>query len=150
MNFLAKFATQAMAGGVFLGLIFPVLADVFRPMLASAVWGLLFLAMLRIDLTDLKERLRRPVFVIGLLVWMLVVMPVLMAITLSFVDIRPGLEAAMVLAAGVIVAVFNTCSGLSVWFGCDAFAYHFSRKHFNHPNHSTFGWIAFAGLRYGG
>ena len=100
MNFLAKFATQAMAGGVFLGLIFPVLADVFRPMLAPAVWGLLFLAMLRIDLTDLKERLRRPVFVIGLLVWMLVVMPVLMGITLSFVDIRPGLEAAMVFAAG--------------------------------------------------
>jgi predicted Na+-dependent transporter len=117
MNFLAKFATQAMAGGVFLGLIFPVLADVFRPMLAPAVWGLLFLAMLRIDLTDLKERLRRPVFVIGLLVWMLVVMPVLMAITLSFVDIRPGLEAAMVLAAGSS-SLFST-PALGLMFGLD-------------------------------
>ncbi len=118
MNFLARFATQAMAGGVFLGLIFPALADVFSPMLAPAVWGLLFLSMLRIDLVDLRERLRRPIFVIGLLVWMLVAMPTLMAITLSLVDIRPGLEAAMVLAAGSS-SLFST-PVLGLMFGLDA------------------------------
>ncbi len=55
---------------------------------------------------------------IGLLVWMLVVMPVLMAITLSFVDIRPGLEAAMVLAAGSS-SLFST-PVLGLVFGLDA------------------------------
>lgn len=118
MNFLARFATQAMAGGVFLGLIFPTLADVFSPMLAPSVWGLLFLSMLRIDLPDLKERLRRPVFAIGLLLWMLVATPALMSLTLSVVDIRPGLEAAMVLAAGSS-PLFST-PVLGLMFGLDA------------------------------
>ena len=118
MDFLARFAPQAMAGGVFVGLLFPGLSDLFWPMLTPAVWGLLFLAMLRIDWVDMKARLRRPVFVAALLVWMLVVTPCMMAGILHFVDIRPGLEAAMVLTAASS-SLFST-PVLALMFGLDA------------------------------
>ncbi len=115
--FLSRYAPQAMAGGVFLGLVLPDLAAILRPMLTVAVWGLLFLAMLRIEFRDLIERMRRPMLVISLVVWMLIVTPVLMALILLGVDLRPGLEAAMILAAASS-SLFSTPT-LGIMFGLD-------------------------------
>lgn len=115
--FLSRYAPQAMAGGVFLGLVLPDLAAILRPLLTVAVWGLLFLAMLRIEFRDLIERMRRPMLVISLVVWMLIVTPLLMALILLGVDLRPGLEAAMILAAASS-SLFSTPT-LGIMFGLD-------------------------------
>lgn len=118
LEFLGRYAPQAMAAGVFVGLALPDLAHTLRPLLAFAVWGLLFLAMLRVEWEALVERMRRPMLVVGLLIWMLIVSPVLMALILMGVEIRPGLEAAMILAAASS-PLFSTPT-LGVMFGLDA------------------------------
>ncbi len=96
---LGRIAPQAMAAGVFVGLLLPPLAELLRPLLVWAVWGLLYLAMLRIGRGDLLDRARRPAFALVLLLWMLIVTPLLMTAALSPIDIRPGLAAAMILTA---------------------------------------------------
>lgn len=117
LAFLARYATQAMAGGVFVGLVLPDLAHVLRPWLAVAVWGLLYLAMLRIEWEALVQHMRRPLLVVALVIWMLIVSPLLMAGLLMGVDLRPGLEAAMILAAASS-SLFSTPT-LGVIFGLD-------------------------------
>lgn len=117
LAFLGRYAPQAMAAGVFVGLLLPDLAHTLRPLLAAAVWGLLYLAMLRIEWLALVERMRRPMLVLALLVWMLVISPVAMALILMGVELRPGLEAAMILTAASS-SLFST-PALGVMFGLD-------------------------------
>ena len=117
LGFLGRHAPQAMALGVFVGLVLPSVADMLRPWLAPAVWVLLYVAMMRIAWRDLVERMRRPVFSAALIFWMLIVTPTIVAGALAFFDIRPGLVAAMVLAASS-APLFSTPS-LGVMFGLD-------------------------------
>lgn len=117
LAFIVRFAPQAMAGGVFIGLVLPDLADLLRPLIAPAVWGLLFLALLRISLKDMLETIRRPVLAVSLIFWMMIVTPVLMALVMMVVDLRPGLEAALVLSASSS-SLFST-PALGVMFGLD-------------------------------
>ena len=117
LSFLGRYAPQAMALGVFAGLVLPTVADTLRPWLTPAVWLLLYLAMMRIAWRDLVERMRRPVLSAALVFWMLIVTPAIVAGALAFFDIRPGLVAAMVLAASS-AALFSTPS-LGVMFGLD-------------------------------
>ena len=117
LGFLGRHAPQAMALGVFVGLALPSVADMLRPWLTPAVWVLLYLAMMRIAWRDLVERMRRPVFSAALIFWMLIVTPTIVAGALAFFDIRPGLVAAMVLAASS-APLFSTPS-LGVMFGLD-------------------------------
>lgn len=117
LSILARFTPQAMVGGVVIGLLAPGLAEFVRPFLTPAVWGLLFLALLRVDWLDLLAQLKRPVFACGLVFWMLVTTPVLMAALLHFVEFRPGLEAAMVLTAASS-SLFSTLP-LGLIFGLD-------------------------------
>jgi len=117
LELLGRYAPQAMAAGVFVGLLLPDLAHVLRPLLAAAVWGLLYLAMLRIEWLALVERMRRPLLVIALLFWMLIASPALMAFLLMGVDLRPGIEAGMILTAASS-ALFST-PAIGVMFGLD-------------------------------
>lgn len=118
LSTLARFTPQAMVAGVVIGLLAPGLAAYVRPFLTPAVWGLLFVSLLRVDWLDLKAQLKRPVLACGLVFWMLVVTPVLMAALLHFTDFRPGLEAAMVLAAASS-SLFSTMP-LGLIFGLDS------------------------------
>ena len=117
LGFLGRHAPQSMAMGVFVGLALPTVADALRPWLTPAVWLLLYLAMMRIAWRDLVERMRRPVLSAALIFWMLIVTPTIVAGALAFFDIRPGLVAAMVLAASS-APLFSTPS-LGVMFGLD-------------------------------
>lgn len=117
LAFLGRYAPQAMVLGVFAGLALPDVASVLRPWLPVAVWGLLFLSMLRIEWDALIERLRRPMLVVMLLFWMLIVSPAMVALILMGVELRPGLEAAIILAAASS-SLFST-PALGVMFGLD-------------------------------
>ncbi|MEX0694091.1 MAG: hypothetical protein WD075_06590 [Rhodospirillales bacterium] len=115
---LGRYATQAMAGGVFVGLLLPELAATLRPGLALAVWGLLYLAMMRIEWAALVERIRKPALILILMAWMMVVAPSLMALLMLGVELRPGLEAALILTAASS-SLFST-PALAVMFGLDS------------------------------
>ena len=99
LGLLGRYATQAMAGGVFVGLLLPDLAGTLRPGLTLAVWGLLYLAMIRIEWGALVERIRKPALILALMTWMMIVAPSLMALLLLCIEMRPCLEAALILTA---------------------------------------------------
>lgn len=113
--FLGRFAPQAMALGVFIGLLAPWLTDLMRPLLSSAVWLLLVLSLLRVDVDAVVAQLKRPILPVSVTVWMLVASPVIVAGILTFFDFRPGVEAGMILAAASS-ALFST-PVLGVMFG---------------------------------
>ena len=100
VRFLARHATHALALGVFVGLLAPPLASFARPILTPAIWVLLVLSMLRVDWRDVAVHFRRPLTLTLVLVWMLAVTPLLMWVVVSVFEPRPGLAAAMVMAAG--------------------------------------------------
>ena len=118
LGLLGRYATQAMAGGVFVGLLLPDLAGALRPGLTPAVWGLLYLAMIRIEWGALVERIRKPALILALMAWMMIAAPALMALLLLCVDLRPGLEAALILTAASS-SLFST-PALAVIFGLDS------------------------------
>lgn len=112
---LGRFAPQAMALGVFIGLLAPWLTDLMRPMLSTAVWLLLVLSLLRVDVDAVVAQLRRPILPFAVTIWMLIASPLIVAGILSFFDFRPGVEAGMILAAASS-SLFST-PVLGVMFG---------------------------------
>lgn len=100
VRFLARHATHALALGVFVGLLAPPLAGLARPFLTPAIWALLVLSMLRVEWRDVAVHFRRPRTLGAVLVWMLAATPLLMWVVVSVFEPRPGLAAAMVMAAG--------------------------------------------------
>ena len=57
---LSRHTATVLAVGIFAGLLLPDLAGWLRPLLPSAVAGLLYLALLRIDWQELSRHLSRP------------------------------------------------------------------------------------------
>lgn len=104
LTFLARYATLILATGVFAGLASPDLAAALDPLLAPSVWGLLFLAALRLEWAEVVAQGRRPLAVAAVVGWLLVVSPAVMAALMWIVEIGwtgapAGLVAALVLMA---------------------------------------------------
>lgn len=115
LTFLGRFAPQAMALGVFIGLLAPWLTDLMRPLLSSAVWLLLVLSLLRVDVDAVVAQLKRPILPLTVTIWMLLASPLIVAGILTFFDFRPGVEAGMILSAASS-SLFST-PVLGVMFG---------------------------------
>ncbi|NCF80906.1 MAG: hypothetical protein GWP74_04770 [Proteobacteria bacterium] len=96
---LSRHAAMVLAVGVFAGLVLPDLAGWMRPLLPSAVAGLLFLALLRIDWQELSRHLSRPLIVALLCAWFLIATPVLMWAAVELFAVEKGLATALILAA---------------------------------------------------
>ncbi len=99
LTLFARYATAILAAGVFAGLAWPGLAAVLKPLLAPSVWGLLFLAAVRLDWSEVGARVRRPVAIAGVVGWLLVISPAVMAGLMWLTGAPPGLVAALVLMA---------------------------------------------------
>ncbi len=96
---LSRHAATVLAVGIFAGLLLPDLAGWLRPLLPSAVAGLLFLALLRIDWQELSRHLSRPLVGALLCGWFLVATPVLVWLAVKLFDVDNGLGTALILAA---------------------------------------------------
>lgn len=114
---LARRATILLAAGVFVGLALPGAAAVLRPLLMPLVWGLLLIAMLRIDWADVAHYARRPGLPLAVIGWMLLVSPVLMTGLVAALEPSPGLATALVLVAAVAPLVSSPA--LAVFLGLD-------------------------------
>lgn len=117
LAWLARRATLLLAAGVFAGLLLPGAAALLRPLLTPAVWGLLLLALLRIDWADVVRHARRPGPAAAIVVWLLVVSPMLMAPVVAALDPAPGLATALVLVAAVPPII--SAPALAVILGLD-------------------------------
>ena len=96
---LAHHAPLILAVGVFAGLLLPAVAATLRPLLAPCVWGLLVLAMFRLDWPQLVRCGRHFGRIAAIVGWLLVISPVMVAVVLHGAGVPPGLTAAMVLMA---------------------------------------------------
>ncbi len=112
LAFLARHAMTAMVAGVFLGLLVPALATALRPMLAPAVWLLLVLSLLRVNIDEGAAHLGRPWRLAVLLAFFLVAMPAAMFAITSVSALPPGIAGAMVLTAGSSVLISTPTIGL--------------------------------------
>lgn len=90
---------MVLAVGVFAGLAAPEAAAFCRPALPAAVAGLLFLALLRVDLRDFAVHFSRPWLNAALCAWLLVLAPALVWIAASVASVEAGLATALVLMA---------------------------------------------------
>jgi len=100
ITYLSRHATVLLAVGVLTGLVLPDMARVMRPALGPAIWGLLFVALLWVDVASVLNHVRRPVVLAAAVVWMLIVAPVLAWLVMLAVDLAPGIETAVVMMAG--------------------------------------------------
>ena len=90
---------KVLFGGVFLGLLLPDVATVFRPALPYIVALLLMLSLLRVDWGEIGETVRRPGAVGLAIMWMMLVSPLAMWALLSVVPLPPALTTALILMA---------------------------------------------------
>lgn len=118
LAFLVRHATLVLAAGVLLGLVVPALAAVFRPALPAAVWGMLFLALVRVDWNQIAGHLAKPATTIAATAWLLIASPALAALVVKLFGVSPGLAAALVLFA--VSPPLVTTPALAVLLGLDA------------------------------
>ena len=96
---LGRHGAILLAASIVAGLALPDLAAVFRPLLAPAVYGLLALAMTRIDILAVRGHLRAPARIVLPLAWMNLALP--LAIGAAVTAFAPGLGA----SPGVVFAL---------------------------------------------
>ena len=96
---LLKHTSLILAAGVFIGLLLPGTAAALHPLLAPSVWGLLVLAMLRIDWPQLTQCGQRGGGIALIVAWLLVISPLTVAALLQTAGAPAGLTAAIVLMA---------------------------------------------------
>lgn len=99
MGFIARYASYALAIGVFAGLALPWLAHLLRPSLDALIVAVTLMAMLRVDWADLSQRLRRPGRLALSLSWCLLFSAPLMALLVSPLPIAAALKSAIILMA---------------------------------------------------
>ena len=67
--------TRAVAAVIFLGIAVPPLGEVLRPYVGVAVFALLVISFMRIDISALVKHMRRPGNVIAATVWTSIAIP---------------------------------------------------------------------------
>jgi len=107
LSFLGRHAPAFLAASIFAALALPDLAHVMAPLLGPSVWGLLVIAMVRVEWERVIEHLRRWPRVVGAVFSILVAAPLVVRLIVGTVDLAPGFEAAivMVTASAPIMSV---------------------------------------------
>lgn len=88
---IGRHSARLLVASIVIGIALPDLAALFRPLLAPAVYGLLALAMTRIDILAVRGHLRSPARIVLPLLWMNLVLP--LAIGAAVTSVAPGLGA---------------------------------------------------------
>ncbi|WP_416896235.1 MAG: hypothetical protein ACMVY4_11860 [Minwuia sp.] len=99
LAFVGRNATIVLALGVFLGFAIPSLAAFVRPWLAIFIVGPLVIALMRIEWGEIIAYARRWRLMLVLCVWMLIVSPVAVFLSLYSSGVAPGVVAGIVLMA---------------------------------------------------
>jgi len=117
LKILGRYATQLMAASVFVALLLPDLAHVAKPLLGPSVWGLLFVAMVRLDWHGVLQHIRRYKLIAMALLWMLIICPVVMWLLVRSAGLPPGIVSALVLMAAS--APLMSTPAVSIMIGLD-------------------------------
>ena len=77
LNWLGAQGTRAVAALVFLGIALPPLGELLKPFVTEAIFLLLCISFMRVDVTALREHLRRPGIVIAATAWTTLAVPLI-------------------------------------------------------------------------
>ena len=77
LEWLGSQGTRAIAALVFIGIALPPLGELLKPYVTEAIFALLCLSFLRVDLSALRDYLRRPGLVLAATAWTMVGVPLL-------------------------------------------------------------------------
>ncbi|MEE4241918.1 MAG: hypothetical protein V2I36_10650 [Desulfopila sp.] len=121
LSWLGRQGTRAIAAIVLVGICFPWVGEYLKSYVAEAIFLLLCIAFMRVDMTAARACLRRPGLVFAATAWMSLAVPVILgAICLvSGVDsIAPALFVAIMLQA--VASPIMAAPSLAVLMGLDA------------------------------
>jgi BASS family bile acid:Na+ symporter len=121
LSWLGRQGTRAVAASIFIGIILPPLAALFKPIFAYALFVLLCLAFLRVDPAQVRAHFSRPLIVGAAVAWMMLATPLLIGLTLVLFgvpDRLPGLYVAMILQAAAPPVI--SAPTLAALMGLDA------------------------------
>jgi hypothetical protein len=89
LEWLGNQGTRAIASLVFLGIAAPPLGELLKPFVTEAVFVLLCISFMRVDIAALRDHLRRPGVVLAATVWTTLGIPLI----LSLICLAIGLDA---------------------------------------------------------
>ncbi len=107
-----------LAFGVFLGLLFPPLASLLKPLLIPGIIGPFLIALIRLDWGHMAAHLKHPQITILALIWLLVAAPFVVSLAIGLVPLRPDLQANLVLMAAA--SPLMASASLALIIGLDA------------------------------
>src|SRR6188472_3298236 len=119
LSWLGRQGTRAVAASIFIGIMTPPLAALFKPIFPVALFALLCLAFLRVDPDEVRAHFSRPLVVGTAAAWMMLATPLLIGLTLVLFGVSdrlPGLYVAMILqaAAPSLAAMMGLDAALSL------------------------------------
>jgi BASS family bile acid:Na+ symporter len=121
LSWLGRQGTRAVAALVVIGVAFPSIGAILKPYVTAAVFLLLCLAFLRVDVTALKIYLRRPAIVLAATAWTSIAVPVLVGVSCLVTGLdkhAPDLFLALMLQA--VAYPMMAAPALAALMGLDA------------------------------
>ena len=121
LRWLGAQGTRAVAALVFIGVALPPLGELLRPYVTEAIFVLLCISFMRVDVTALRAQLRRPGIVLAATLWTTFGVPLiagLVSLATGF-DVRsPDLFLALMLQA--VAAPMMAAPALAALMGLDS------------------------------
>jgi bile acid:Na+ symporter, BASS family len=121
LDWLARHGSWLIASGLFLGIAFPDVARLFRPLVGPCVFVLMVATVLRIDWTKVLAYVRRPMPAGVVIAWLLLGAPLIVWAATRILGLPDGLSRALVLTScsPVLIAVptFALMLGLDAALG---------------------------------
>jgi BASS family bile acid:Na+ symporter len=115
---LGRHGSAVIAVGVFLGLAFPPLASLLKPLLIPAIVGPFLIALIRLDWRRLGDYLTRPAPTALALLWLLVLSPLLVHAVVRLLGLPAPIHGGLVLMAAAPPLMAS--GALALMLGLDA------------------------------
>ena len=80
LAWLGRQGTRAVAALVFIGLAVPPLGDLLKPFVTEAIFVLLCISFMRVELAVLRDQLRQPGIVLAATVWTTLAVPLIVGV----------------------------------------------------------------------
>jgi hypothetical protein len=121
LGWLGAQGTRAIAALVFIGIAVPPIGELLKPFVTEAIFVLLCISFMRVDIARLRDHLRRPGLVLAATAWTTLGVPLIvgMSCLASGVDTRaPDLHLALMLQA--VASPMMAAPALAALMGLDA------------------------------
>src|SRR5258708_26316037 len=121
LAWLGRQGTRAIAALVFLGIALPPFGEILKPYVTEAIFLLLVISFMRVDVAALRDHLRRPGIVLAASAWTMIAVPALIGLGCLAAGVdksSPDLFLALMLQA--VASPMMAAPGLAALMGLDS------------------------------